>query len=146
MTMEVALLGTSTDVPSFNNDSRVKRLVQIDGQLLALQRIWDTGTLAYRTVTDGDMGGGGGGGDATAANQVTQTARLQTLIDSLANNRMKTINAVDCVETYSYLDAGADDERFNTIVYTSASLATTITVTFGYNGASPYRITSKTWS
>jgi len=143
--MEVALLGSDSDDPGYNNDARVNRIRQIEGQLLSLQRIWDTGTLAYRTVTDGDMGGGGGG-DATAANQTTTIARLQTLIDSLANARMKTINAVDCVETYSYLDEGLDDERFNTIVYTSASLATTITVTFGYNGASPYRITSKTWS
>jgi hypothetical protein len=55
------------------------------------------------------------------------------------------VNAIDYVQTFSYLDAGTTDERINTIIHSSVSLLDSITETFAYSGSSgSYRILSIT--
>jgi len=53
----------------------------------------------------------------------------------------------DYLQTFSYLDAGAADERVSTIVHNSATLSQSITETFAYTGsAGNYRISTITLS
>ena len=60
--------------------------------------------------------------------------------------RLKS-EANDLVKTFTYLDAGAADERVSTIVYSSASLGLSVTETFVYAGsAGSYRVSTITLS
>lgn len=55
--------------------------------------------------------------------------------------------ANDLIKTFSYLDAGLDDERISTIVYSSVVLSLTVTETLVYAGISPkFRVSTITLS
>lgn len=59
----------------------------------------------------------------------------------------KIQTASDYVQTYTFLDAGTDDERLTTIVHSSASLWLSLTQTFTWAGSSgAYRPLAITYS
>ena len=67
----------------------------------------------------------------------------------LKNNVIQRLKneANDLVKTFTYLDAGAADERVSTIVYSSVSLGLSVTETFVYAGsAGSYRVSTITLS
>ena len=103
------------------------------------------------------------GGDASLAEQQSQTALLTTMDTNIADIEVILANvqsllaksnlykmqteANDLVETYTWLDGGAADQRINTIVYSSAALALSVTETFTYNGgAGTYHVATSTLS
>jgi len=59
----------------------------------------------------------------------------------------KVKNSNDLVKNFTYLDTWTDDERVNTIVYSSASLVLSFTETFTYAWVSwAYRVSNITTS
>lgn len=52
----------------------------------------------------------------------------------LTSDLKKIENAADYTQTLTYLDHWTVDERVNTIVYSSASLALSVTETYSYTG------------
>jgi len=66
---------------------------------------------------------------------------------SLSNLQKLKTQANDLVETYTWLDGGAADQRINTIVYSSVALNLIVTKTFTYNGgAGTYHVATSTSS
>jgi len=67
---------------------------------------------------------------------------------TLKSNKYRLENeANDLVQTFTYLDAGTDDERVETITYSSVALSLTVTETFAYAGSSgSYRVSTITLS
>ena len=76
---------------------------------------------------------------------------IATYFASLTNaesNQIKLLTqANDLVQTYTWLDGGAADQRISVIVYSSAALVLTVTETFTYNGgAGTYHVATSTLS
>lgn len=69
-------------------------------------------------------------------------------VSLVSSDKKKMLDeADDLVKTFAYLDAGTDDERVSTIIYTSATLSLTATETFVYAGSTPnFRIATITLS
>ena len=91
----------------------------------------------------------GGGGDASAANQLLGITELQAINASTTKSNYSKLltQANDLVQTYTWLDGGAADQRISVIVYSSAALVLTVTETFTYNGgAGTYHVATSTLS
>lgn len=78
---------------------------------------------------------------------VDETSGLRSQSVDIKYSDLNTLinEANDLVKTYTYLDAWAADERVSTVVYSSASLALTVTETFTYAWtAGSYRVSTIT--
>jgi hypothetical protein len=80
-------------------------------------------------------------------NAIAIAAYFATLTNAESNQIKLLTQANDLVQTYTWLDGGTADQRISTIVYSSATLALTVTETFTYNGgAGTYHVATSTLS
>ncbi len=78
-----------------------------------------------------------------SAYQVAKMATDGTLLASTSQSTTseQVIDADDTVQTYTWLDFGTTTERLSTLVYTSATVGSTVTDTFAYTlVGSSYRL------
>ena len=61
-------------------------------------------------------------------------ANNRIFADTLSTRVLKVDASPDRLAQYTYLDLGTEDQRINTITYSSASLALNYTETFTYSG------------